>query len=210
LQRGGHATAEEGLMRVRLSMIGSLLVVCAVGAQQPAVPAGVRVPKTSQPASLVPIGIPAPSAADAAKIAEVLAFEKEMEAAVVRGDVKFLDKALSDDFIFTHGDGWVEGGAPLKVDTKASWLAYVAKQPRPYFYRELDHVQVELHGDIALTIGRYLYLPQSNNPQPSTSHLYVWFERVYQKQNGQWKHLSHRTTKGPVREEDDPKQASAK
>ena len=41
---------------------------------------------------------------------------------------------------------------------------------------------------------------QSNNPQPG--HLYVWFERVYQKQNGEWKHLSHRTVKGPVREDD--------
>jgi hypothetical protein len=26
--------------------------------------------------------------------------------------------------------------------------------PPPYIYRELDHVQVELHRDIALTIGR--------------------------------------------------------
>lgn len=197
-------------MRVRLSLIGSLLLVCAVGAQQPATPDGVRRPKTSQPASLVPIGLPSPSAADAAKIAEVLAFEKAMEAAVVRGDVKFLEKALADDFIFTHGDGWVTGGAPLKVDTKATWLEYVAKQPSPYIYRELDHVQVELHGDIALTIGRYLYLPRPSNPGPTTSHFYVWFERVYAKQNGQWKHLSHRTTKGPVREDDEPTQASTK
>ena len=109
----------------------------------------VRVPKTAPAPSLTPTGVPAPSAADAATIAEVLAFEKQMEAAVVRGDVKFLDHALSPDFIFTHGDGWTSGGAPLKVDTKASWLAYVAKQPPPYFYRELDHVQVELHGNIA-------------------------------------------------------------
>jgi hypothetical protein len=175
-------------------------------AQQPKPP--VRIPKTASAPSLTPAGVPAPSPADAATIAEVLAFEKQMEAAVVRGDVKFLDRALSPDFIFTHGDGWTSGGAPLKVDTKATWLAYVAKQPPPYFYRELDHVQVELHGNIALTIGRYLYLPQSNNPQPG--HLYVWFERVYQKQNGEWKHLSHRTVKGPVREDDEPASAGTR
>jgi hypothetical protein len=168
----------------------------------------VRIPKTAPASSLAPLGVPAPNAADAATIAEVLAFEKQMEAAVVRGDVKFLDRALSPDFIFTHGDGWTSGGAPLKVDTKATWLAYVAKQPPPYFYRELDHVQVELHGNVALTIGRYLYLPQSNNPQPG--HMYVWFERVYAKQNGEWKHLSHRTVKGPVREDDDPATAGTK
>ena len=197
-------------MRARLTLVLSLMIVASVSAQQPPSTGAAPRPKTAAAPSLVPIGAPALSAADAAKVTEVLGFEKAMEAAVVRGDVKFLDRALSPDFLFTHGDGWVEGGAPLKVDTKASWLEYVAKEPRPYVYRELDHVQVELHGDIALTIGRYFYLPRPNNPSPTTSHLYVWFERLYQKQNGEWKHLSHRTTKGPVREDDDPKIVSTK
>ena len=193
-------------MRQWIVVASVVIAATAASAQQPK--PQVRIPKTAPAPSLTPTGVPAPSAADAATIADVLAFEKQMEAAVVRGDVKFLDHALSPDFIFTHGDGWTSGGAPLKVDTKATWLAYVAKQPPPYFYRELDHVQVELHGNIALTIGRYLYLPQSNNPQPG--HLYVWFERVYQKQNGEWKHLSHRTVKGPVREDDEPASAGTK
>jgi ketosteroid isomerase-like protein len=181
--------------------VTSILLVAGVAMPSAQKPAGmVSVPKTAPAPTLVPAGNPAPSAADAATIAEVLAFERQMEAAVVRGDVKTLDRMLSPDFIFTHGDGWTSGGAPLKVDTKASWLAYVAKQPPPYLYRELDHVQVELHGDVAITVGRYLYLPQSSSPQ--SGHLYVWFERVYQKQNGEWKHLSHKTVKGPVREDD--------
>jgi hypothetical protein len=188
-------------MRVWVVSTLLLLTITSAAAQQPA--ASVRKPKTGPAPSLTPTGVPAPGAADAAAIAEVLAFEKDMEAAVVRGDVKFLDRALTPDFIFTHGDGWTTGGAPLKVDTKASWLAYVAKQPAPYIYRELDHVQVELHGNVALTIGRYLYLPNSNNPQPAREHLYVWFERVYIRQNGEWKHASHRTVKGPVREADE-------
>jgi uncharacterized protein DUF4440 len=193
-------------MRQWIVFVSVVIAATAASAQQQK--PQVRIPKTAPAPSLTPTGVPAPGAADAATIAEVLAFEKQMEAAVVRGDVKFLDHALSPDFIFTHGDGWTSGGAPLKVDTKATWLAYVAKQPPPYFYRELDHVQVELHGNIALTIGRYLYLPQSNNPQPG--HLYVWFERVYQKQNGEWKHLSHRTVKGPVREDDEPASSGTK
>ena len=188
-----------------MAAVLALVIGATLSAQSPK---PVKIPKTAPAPSLTPTGVPAPSAADAATIAEVLAFEKQMEAAVVRGDVKFLDHALSPDFIFTHGDGWTSGGAPLKVDTKATWLAYVAKQPPPYFYRELDHVQVELHGNIALTIGRYLYLPQSNNPQQG--HMYVWFERVYARQNGEWKHLSHRTVKGPVREDDDPASAGTK
>ena len=153
-------------------------------------------PKTSAPPSVVPPGTPAPGNAESAAIAEVIAFEKATEAAVVRGDTAFLEKALAPTFLFTHGDGWVDGGAPLKVDTKASWIEYVKRQPSPYIYRELDHVQVELHGDIAITLGRYFYLPQSNG---QANHMHVWFERLYAKRNGQWQMLSHRTVKGPVR-----------
>lgn len=182
-------------MRARLAFVFviPLMVVGALSAQQP---------KSSE---AVPPGVPAPSAADAAKIAEVMVFEKQCDDAAVRGDVAFLRRALSSDFVMTHGDGWTTGGAPLKVDTKDTWIAYVGKQPPPYVYRRLDSIQVELHGDIALTIGRYKYLPRTNAPTPTTSHLYVWFERAYVKRNGEWQFLSHRTVKGPVREDDDPK-----
>jgi len=187
-------------MRPRLAFIVTflLVVVCSISAQQPK--SATSVPSTSVPQ--VP-GVPAPSAADAAKIADVMAFEKQCDDAAVKGDLAFLQRALSSDFVMTHGDGWTSGGAPLKVDTKATWLAYIGKQPLPYVYRNLDSIQVELHGDVAITIGRYRYLPRTTSPGPSNSHLYVWFERLYAKQGGQWKFLSHRTVKGPVREDDE-------
>jgi len=156
-------------------------------------------PKTGPAPSLVPPGTPAPGSAESAAIAEVIAFEKATEGAVVRGDTAYLERALARTFLFTHGDGWVDGGAPLKTDTKASWIEYVKRKPSPYIYRELDHQQVELHGDVALTLGRYFYLPQSNNG--NAAHMQVWFERVYAKRNGQWQQLSHRTVKGPLRDD---------
>ena len=156
-------------------------------------------PKTAPASSLVPPGAPAPGSAESATIAEVIAFEKATEAAVVRGDTAQLERALAPTFLFTHGDGWVDGGAPLKVDTKASWIEYVKRRPLPYIYRELDHQQVELHGDVAITLGRYFYLPQSNTN--TAAHMHVWFERVYAKRNGQWQQLSHRTVKGPLRDD---------
>ena len=61
--------------------------------------------------------------------AEVLAFEREIEAAVVRGDVAFVDAASAPTFTFTHGDGWTSGGEPLRVDNRADWLATVANAP---------------------------------------------------------------------------------
>ena len=51
----------------------------------------------------------------ASPAAEVLAFEREIEDAVVRGDVRFVDAASASTFTFTHGDGWTAGGAPLRV-----------------------------------------------------------------------------------------------
>src|SRR5580704_14215107 len=79
--------------------------------------------------------------------AEVITFEKQMESAVVRGEVTFLDKICAPDFSFTHGDGWTTGGAPLRIENREQWLALVGKAP--YVVRDLDPVQVELHGDVA-------------------------------------------------------------
>ena len=77
-------------------------------------------PKTAPAPSPMPPGTPMPSAADQATVAEVLAFEKATEAAVVRGDTAALERALAPTFLFTHGDGWVDGGAPLTF-----WAALV-------------------------------------------------------------------------------------
>lgn len=132
------------------------------------------------------------AAADAA--AEVLAFEREMEAAVVRGDVAFLERACSSDFTFTHGDGWTTGKPPLRVENKAQWLAAVARAP--YLARDLDSVQVELHGDVAITYGRYR--ARNKAGEPGRRAFTVWFERVYARRDGRWQFLSHRTVNGPT------------
>jgi Domain of unknown function (DUF4440) len=137
---------------------------------------------------------PTGKATPASGVAEVLAFEREMEAAVVRGDAAYLDRIIASDFMFTHGDGWTTGGAPLKVDDRASWLAAVAKAP--YLRRDLDSVKVEMHGDIAITYGRYV--ADFKEGPPDRTHFTVWFERVYVKRNGQWQYLSHRTVHGPT------------
>jgi len=173
-------------MRVGLAFVIWAVFVCQVLAQQPK--------SADMPGAQAP--------ADTAKIAEVLAFEKEMEAAVLRGDVKFLERALADDYLFTHGDLWTTGGPPLRLDTKQTWIAYVSQKPSPYISRELDSVQVELHGDIAITCGRYRFHTRPTDYNPNPGRFYLWFVRLYAKRNGEWQHLSHRTVRGPIREED--------
>lgn len=170
-------------MHARLMVIFVFASVIAAAAQQP------------QPAAAPPYQQPAVTAAEASTAAEVLAFEKAMEQAVIKGDVKFLATITPADFRFTHGDGWTSGGQPLRVDTKETWLAAVAK--KPYLTRDLDPVGVELHDDIAITYGRYKMFQTSSPNGPETS---VWFERLYAKQGGHWMYLSHRTVHGPLRE----------
>jgi cyclase len=124
---------------------------------------------------------------------DLLAFEKQIEAAVVRGDVAFLERVCADDFRFTHGDGWTSGGPPLRVENKAQWLASVAR--RPYLARDVDSQQIELHGDIAITYGRYR--ARNRTGDPARREFTVWYERVYARRNAQWQYLSHRTVRGP-------------
>lgn len=128
--------------------------------------------------------------------AEVLAFERDIEAAVVRGDVVFVDAASAPTFTFTHGDGWTTGGEPLRVDSRADWLATVAKAP--YASRVLDSVKAEVHGDVVITYGRYV--ARYKDGAPGRRQFTVWYERVYANRGGKWFYLSHRTVDGPVYE----------
>lgn len=118
-----------------------------------------------------------------------------MEAATVRGDVPYVDKVTAPDFSFTHGDAWTAGAKPLGVDNKAAYLKRV--ENKQYLTRDLDSVNIELHGNVAITYGRYL--AQNRAGDPNNSWFSVWFERVYEKRNGQWLYVSHRTVHGPTR-----------
>jgi hypothetical protein len=135
---------------------------------------------------------------DQAEAAQVLALERKIEDAVIRGDVAFVSSVMASDFSFVHGDGWTTGGRPLAQDDRAAFLKRVAD--KEYLVHDLDSVKVEMHGDIAITYGRYvsLYLPKNrNNANPGRLNS-IWFERVYAKRNDQWQFLSHRTVHGPT------------
>ena len=129
--------------------------------------------------------------------AEVLALEQKIEDAIVRGDVAFVDRVTPPDFSFVHGDGWTHGGRPLMSDDKAAFLKRVAD--KEYLVHDLDQVKVEMHGDVAITSGRYvsLFVPANRNAANPARLNSIWFERVYAKRNGQWQFLSHRTVHGP-------------
>jgi Domain of unknown function (DUF4440) len=177
---------------MRLLLVAGL--VCAASVRPPSgEQAGVSPAASTQspPGARV---APALSAA----AADVLALERKIEDAIVRGDVAFVDGATSSDFSFVHGDGWTSGGSPLMTDDKAAFLKRVVA--REYLVHDLDAVRVEMHGDIAITYGRYvsLFMPGNrDNAVPGRLNS-IWFERVYAKRDGRWQFLSHRTVHGPT------------
>jgi ketosteroid isomerase-like protein len=134
------------------------------------------------------------AAADAGD--EVLALEQRIEAAVLHADVAFLDEVCADDFTYTHGDGWTTGAPVLGVDRKQEWLDSLAGR---YSMREVDSQQVEVHGDVAITMGRLR--ARSGGPEAARRSFSFWYVRVYAQRDGQWRYLSHRTVDGPVYED---------
>jgi hypothetical protein len=124
--------------------------------------------------------------------AQVLELERDIGAAICRGDVAFYDRVTADDFVMTHSDRWITGGKPLLVDDKASFRKRI--ENRSYVSMDFDSVRVELHGDVAITYGRYV--SNMRGVAPERAWFSVWYEKVYAKRNGRWMYLSHRTVHG--------------
>src|ERR1700686_5271327 len=123
---------------------------------------------------------------------EVLDLERKIGEAIVRGDVTYYDRVTANDFVMTHSDRWTTGGKPLLVDDKASFRKRI--ENKSYLTYDLDSVRVEMHGDVAITYGRYV--ATMRNTPPERVWFSVWFEKVYAKRNGEWQYLSHRTVRG--------------
>ena len=132
------------------------------------------------------------SAEPSGDAAQVLALERNIGAAICRGDAEFYDRVTADDFVMTHSDRWTTGGKPLLVDDKASFRKRI--ENRSYVSMDFDSVRVEMHGDIAVSYGRYV--SNMRGVAPDRAWFSVWYEKVYAKRNGQWMYLSHRTVHG--------------
>ena len=85
------------------------------------------------------------------------------------------------------------GGSPLSVDTKTEWLESL---PGRYTLRDVDTQHVEIHGSVGITTGR---VRARIGAADSTGRAFsFWYVRVYERHEGEWRYLSHRTVRGPV------------
>jgi hypothetical protein len=130
--------------------------------------------------------------------ADVLALQEKIEQATVKGDVAFAETVLSADFHFRHGDGWTRGEKTGGIeDNRAAFMRRIAD--KEYLVHDLDNPKIEMHGNVAITHGRYvsLFVPKNGNGSNPPGLATIWFERVWAKRDGRWQWLSHRTVWGP-------------
>jgi ketosteroid isomerase-like protein len=138
---------------------------------------------------------PPPASSDEAELRHI---DQKIADAVVKGDAVYVRSFTTPDFSMVHGDLWTRGGKANLRDTQESMLSRVTTPA--YAVLDFDHIYTEMHGDIGVTYGRYLAKSTNTTGRGAADRAWfsVWFERVYQKQNGKWMYLSHRTTHGPT------------
>lgn len=75
-----------------------------------------------------------------AEAPNVLALEREIGQAIVRGDAAYFERVTAPDFVMTHGDVWTRGGPAALVDDKQSFMKRGAEYG-------LDRASVQHHGE---------------------------------------------------------------
>jgi ketosteroid isomerase-like protein len=116
--------------------------------------------------------------------ANVLAANASIDAGVVKKDIDSLEKLYADDFVFTHGTGL--------VDSKSSWLKNIQNPDVLFKSRVQDSTKAEMHGDVAIVIGR---LDIVREQKQQTFQYGIWYVRVFVRKDNRWQCISHRTTK---------------
>ncbi len=111
--------------------------------------------------------------------ATIRQLEDAIEAACVQRDVEFLRGVYSDDFTMKHGDG--------RLTPKAEWLDIIETGRESWVSREIIEHVVDLHDDVALTIGRL------NMATPHGRRYTLRYVRVLAVRDGRWQLLAHRT-----------------
>jgi hypothetical protein len=97
----------------------------------------------------------------------------------------------------THGNIWTRGGIPTLVDSKETFSNRVRTKQYLGFITDEKQQRIEMHGNVAVTYGRYLATLRGWDP--NTAWFSCWYERVFEKRDGKWIYLSHRTVHDPAR-----------
>jgi hypothetical protein len=109
-----------------------------------------------------------------------------MDTAMTEGDGETLEALLAPDFIYTHAGG--------RSQAKPEFIEeIIQRENRPR--RELSAIEVEVHGDVAVTRGNLDVV--YHDERPTRRFRYV---RVYRINPARWQPISHRTVYAEDRE----------
>ena len=109
---------------------------------------------------------------------------RSIDEAVVKKDVNKLKQVYADDFVFTHGTGYVEG--------KNSWIKDVENPAKKFTSRMHDSTLVELHDNVAIVTGS---LAITRSDADKLVRYGIRYVRVFALRNKSWQLISHRTVK---------------
>lgn len=115
----------------------------------------------------------------AALEAQLRELDITIDTAISSLDAATLDRLLADDFVYTHAGGTGE--------SKREFIATaVARKDPPR--RVLHDLQVEPHGDVAVTRGTIEFIYPDARPT-----LYLGYVRMHRLLDGTWRAISHRS-----------------
>lgn len=109
----------------------------------------------------------------------------QIDASVVEENIQLMNEIYADDFVFTHGGG-------SRVDSKASWISTIKNPDLHFISRTQDSTKVEMHGDVAIVIGRLDIVLERKQ---KISQYNLWYVRVFVRKSNRWQIISHRTIK---------------
>jgi len=116
--------------------------------------------------------------------AAITALEQQVERATAHGDVAALDSIYAPSFVFTHSTGTRE--------SREQRLAALRARSGVVHARELDSLDIDVHGDVALTTGRIHVRQESASPR--WRDYTIRYARVYVRRDGRWRLLTHHST----------------
>jgi hypothetical protein len=132
----------------------------------------------------------APAKAPAGKTAEseLMDLDRQLQEAVVTGNLSLIEGYAGEDLLFTHG---LSG----RTDKKEDWINLARRTPRQFIARKVSLQAVEIHGDAALVLGRLdvRRLPNASANETKQMCYDLKYVHLYLKRNGRWQWVSHRT-----------------
>jgi len=105
--------------------------------------------------------------------------DQAIDTAMSERDGAALDRLLAEDFMYTHSNG--------RSQSKPEFIQSLLGRDDPPD-RVLTDVQVEMHGDIAVTRGNLDIRYHDDRPD-----LFMRYVRVYRQFGTDWRAISHRT-----------------